>query len=87
MDSDCNFPLNLGSEQMISINDLTLLIAKIDGKEIIINNISGPLGVMGRNSHNKLIKETIGWAPEENLEFGLIQTYNWIRQQIMKNEE
>ena len=85
MDSDCDFPLNLGSEQMISINDLTLLIAKIAEKEIIINNISGPVGVMGRTSHNKLIKESIGWAPEENLEFGLIQTYIWIRQKIMKN--
>jgi len=86
MDSDCDFPLNLGSEQMISINDLVLLIAKIAEKEIKINNISGPVGVMGRNSHNKLIRETIGWAPEEDLEFGLIQTYSWIRQQIMKND-
>jgi nucleoside-diphosphate-sugar epimerase len=85
MDSNCNFPLNLGSERMISINDLVLLIAQIAEKEVTINNISGPLGVMGRNSHNKLIKESIGWAPEENLEFGLIQTYIWIRQKIMKN--
>jgi nucleoside-diphosphate-sugar epimerase len=86
MDGDCGFPLNLGSEQMISINDLALLISKIAEKEIIINNIPGPMGVMGRNSHNTLIRETIGWAPDENLEFGLIQTYTWIRQQVMKNE-
>ena len=63
MESDCNFPLNLGSERMISINDLALLVAQIANKDITIKNIPGPMGVMGRNSHNKLIKETIGWAP------------------------
>jgi GDP-D-mannose 3',5'-epimerase len=82
--SDCDFPLNLGSERMISINDLALLIAKLADKQISINNISGPMGVMGRNSHNKLIKETIGWVPEDNLEYGLTQTYNWINQQLNK---
>jgi len=80
--SDCDFPLNLGSERMISINDLALLIAKIANKQISINNIPGPMGVMGRNSHNKLIKETIGWAPADNLEYGLEQTYAWINTQI-----
>lgn len=82
--SDCDFPLNLGSERMISINDLALLIAKLADKQISINNIPGPMGVMGRNSHNKLIKETIGWVPEDNLEYGLTQTYNWINQQLNK---
>lgn len=82
MSSDCDFPLNLGSERMISINDLVKLIASIAGKNIKIENVPGPMGVMGRNSHNKLIKETIGWSPDENLELGLQKTYNWISEQI-----
>jgi len=84
MASDCDFPLNLGSERMISINDLALLVAKIAEKDITINNVPGPMGVMGRNSHNKLIKETIGWAPADNLEYGLTQTYAWISEQLKK---
>ena len=82
MESDCDFPLNLGSERMISINDLAKLIAQRVGKEITIKNIPGPLGVMGRNSHNKLIMETIGWRPGEDLEYGIDKTYAWIRHQI-----
>jgi nucleoside-diphosphate-sugar epimerase len=85
MASDCTFPLNLGSERMISINDLAHLIAKLVGKEIEIVNVPGPMGVMGRNSHNKLIKETIGWAPNENLEYGIEKTYAWISEQIKKS--
>jgi GDP-D-mannose 3',5'-epimerase len=84
MESDCEFPLNLGSERMISINDLTQLIADRAGKKIEIKNIQGPLGVMGRNSHNKLIVETIGWKPDEDLEYGIDQTYAWILSQIKK---
>ena len=80
--SDCDFPVNLGSERMISINDLALLIAKLAGKSININNIPGPMGVMGRNSHNKLIRETIDWAPADNLEYGLEKTYAWISEQL-----
>lgn len=82
--ADCDFPLNLGSERMISINDLALLIAKLANKQIFINNITGPMGVMGRNSHNTLIKEMVGWAPQDNLEYGLTETYNWINQQLNK---
>jgi GDP-D-mannose 3', 5'-epimerase len=80
--SDCEFPLNLGSERMISINGLAELISTIAKKSINIKNVPGPLGVMGRNSHNKLIRDTIGWAPQDNLEYGLEHTYNWIVQQI-----
>lgn len=87
MASDCNFPLNLGSERMISINDLVKLIAGRAKKNIEINNIDGPLGVMGRNSHNKLIEETIGWRPGEDLEYGIDMTYSWIRGQIEKGIE
>jgi GDP-D-mannose 3',5'-epimerase len=84
MASDCEVPLNLGSERMISINDLARLVAQIAGKDITIKNIPGPMGVMGRNSHNKLIKETIGWAPGDNLEYGLEKTYAWISEQLQK---
>ena len=82
MSSDCEFPLNLGSERMISINNLAFLIAKLNNKNVSISNVDGPMGVRGRTSHNKLIKETIGWAPGEDLEAGLIKTYNWIESQI-----
>jgi nucleoside-diphosphate-sugar epimerase len=75
-------PINLGSDRMISINDLVLLIAKIAGKDIKIKNIPGPQGVMGRNSDNNLIKGLIGgWAPADTLEYGLEQTYKWIKSQ------
>jgi len=82
MASDCEFPLNLGSERMISINNLVKLIAELANKDIRIVNVDGPRGVMGRNSHNKLIMDTIGWRPDENLELGLTITYTWIRNQI-----
>jgi len=82
MASDCDFPVNLGSERMISINNLALLIAKLTNKNITIKNIDGPIGVMGRNSDNTLLKETIGWSPEENLEYGLLKTLTWIKSQL-----
>jgi nucleoside-diphosphate-sugar epimerase len=67
---------------MISINDLVLLIARLAGKQVTIQNINGPLGVMGRNSDNKLIKEVLGWAPQDTLEYGLNKTYDWIDAQL-----
>lgn len=82
MASNCEFPLNLGSERMISINNLAFLIAKLNNKSVSIKNVDGPMGVRSRNSHNKLIKETISWAPGEDLEAGLIKTYAWIESQI-----
>ena len=82
MASDFNQPLNLGSTRMISINQLVFLIAKLNGKNVSIRNVDGPRGVMGRNSDNRLIKETINWAPDEDLETGLIKTYTWIQSQI-----
>jgi dTDP-D-glucose 4,6-dehydratase len=59
-----------------------LLIARLADKMILIKNVSGPMGVMGRNSDNKLIKEMVGWSPNEDLEYGLKITYNWIQEQI-----
>lgn len=84
MDSDFDQPLNLGSTRMISINDLVLLIAKLGNKQVTIKNIPGPIGVMGRNSDNTLIQEKLGWAPEDDLENGLLKTYNWIKEQREK---
>jgi nucleoside-diphosphate-sugar epimerase len=83
--SDCGFPLNLGSERMISINGLVGLISTIAKKPVIIKNVPGPMGVMGRNSHNKLIRDTIGWAPQDNLEYGLEQTYTWISNMVAQD--
>jgi len=80
--SDCGIPLNLGSERMISINGLVKLISTVANKPVMIQNIPGPQGVMGRNSHNQLIRETIGWAPADNLELGIEITYNWILSQM-----
>jgi nucleoside-diphosphate-sugar epimerase len=82
MDSDFPYPINLGSDRMISINNLVLLIAKLVNKEVTIKHIVGPRGVMGRNSDNTLIKQRIGWAPPDSLEQGLIETYQWIQTQI-----
>jgi len=84
MDSDYNKPLNLGSTRMISINDLVLLIAKLAGKTVTVKNIPGPVGVLGRNSDNTLINEKLGWAPEDDLENGLLKTYQWIKEQREK---
>ena len=82
MASDYEMPLNLGSERMISINDLVKLIAKLVDKDITIKNVDGPLGVMGRNSHNELIMKSINWRPGEDLEYGIQKTYQWIKYQI-----
>jgi nucleoside-diphosphate-sugar epimerase len=82
MDSNVTAPINLGSERLISINQLAGLIALIADKDITVNNIDGPRGVMGRNSHNKLIKELLDWAPDEDLEYGIEQTYKWIKEQV-----
>ena len=77
-------PLNLGSDRMISINELVKIISTLANKPVNIVNVSGPHGVMGRTSHNKLIKETIGWCPDDNLEHGLQKTYEWISEMSKK---
>jgi GDP-D-mannose 3',5'-epimerase len=75
MHSDCPRPLNLGSEEMISIDELAALIAQIAGKTIKIRHVPGPTGVRGRTSDNRLIRETLGWAPSARLQTGLAATY------------
>ena len=77
-------PVNIGSEEMISINNLAKLAMKISGKNLSIKNIDGPVGVMGRNSDNNIFKAAMGWAPDQPLESGLDKTYQWINEQVKK---
>jgi len=86
VNSDFSGPVNLGSEEMISINNFTKMIIGISGKNISINNISGPTGVNGRNSDNTLIKEKLGWAPSQSLIVGTTSLFNWIKSQIELNK-
>ena len=83
--SDFMGPVNIGSEEMISINDLAQMIINISGKNLTIKNIEGPQGVRGRNSDNKLFKEKIGWEPSQPLKVGIEKTYNWIKEQVKLN--
>lgn len=80
--SDFHGPVNIGSEQLISINDLARLYMNISGKNLEINHVEGPQGVRGRKSDNKLIFERLGWEPRISLETGLKATYDWISMQI-----
>ena len=82
MESDFEGPVNIGSDQMISINDLTKLVIELADKRAGIKNIPGPQGVRGRTSDNTLIKEKLGWAPTQPLHIGLTETYKWIASKI-----
>ncbi len=82
MDSDFIGPVNIGSEEMVSINQLVDTAAKVSGKKVEKNHIDGPLGVRGRNSNNDLIREKLGWDYSQTLEEGIQKTYNWIKEQI-----
>jgi nucleoside-diphosphate-sugar epimerase len=84
MKSDFCGPVNIGSEEMIAINDLARMVIDISGKSITINNITGPLGVRGRNSDNNVFREKIGWESTETLSEGIEKTYAWISQQVAK---
>jgi GDP-D-mannose 3',5'-epimerase len=83
--SDFSGPVNIGSDEMISINNLAEMVIGISGKTIGIRNISGPLGVRGRNSDNRLIKEKLHWAPSAPLKEGISKTFAWISKQVAKN--
>ena len=82
MESDFAGPVNIGSEEMVSINQLAEMAMQIAGKKLRIRHIPGPLGVRGRNSDNKLISEKLGWAPSRPLEGGLRKTFEWINAQV-----
>ncbi|MCW5909375.1 MAG: NAD-dependent epimerase/dehydratase family protein [Chitinophagales bacterium] len=81
MQSNFAGPVNIGSEEMISINNLAEMIIAISGKNLSIKNIEGPTGVRGRNSDNRLIREKLNWEPNYPLQKGIEQTYRWIKQQ------
>ena len=85
MRSQFEGPVNVGSEEMVTINALVALVADIAGKKIHVEHIPGPLGVRGRNSDNTLIKEKLGWAPSETLRKGLEKTYAWVEQRVRSN--
>ena len=97
MDSDFVGPVNIGSEEMIAINDFAQMAIDISGKNISIHNIQGdefqnkygfpcPVGVMGRNSDNKLFKDKIGWEPNQPLRFGMEKTFKWIKSEAHKEK-
>ena len=82
--SDFEGPVNIGSEQIISINDLARMVIDISGKSLELKHIPSPQGVRGRNSDNRLIAEKLGWAPTKPLEVGMHQTYERISKQVAK---
>jgi nucleoside-diphosphate-sugar epimerase len=75
-------PINIGSDEMIAINDLAKMIINISGKDIKVRNISGPTGVRGRNSDNNLIRQCLAWAPSQPLRAGMEKTYAWIEERL-----
>lgn len=82
MKSDFIGPVNIGSEEMVSINQLAAMVMEIAKKPLTIKNIAGPTGVRGRNSDNALIEEKLGWKPNQPLKVGLEKTYSWISIQM-----
>ena len=86
VDSDFTGPVNIGSEEMISINNLAKLVIKFSKKNINIKNIPGPEGVRGRNSDNNLYHDKLGWSPNFPLSKGMELTYSWIHSQVLNNK-
>jgi GDP-D-mannose 3', 5'-epimerase len=80
-------PINIGSEEMVSINQLASMIMEIAGKKQSIKHIAGPLGVRGRNSDNKMMKEKLGWKPSAPLQQGLKETYRWIEKMVAADKK
>jgi GDP-D-mannose 3',5'-epimerase len=84
--SDFAEPVNIGSDEMISMNDMQAMTLKFAGKDLPIKHIPGPEGVRGRNSNNELIKEKLGWAPSVKLADGLKVTFEWISDKIAEEK-
>lgn len=82
MESDFYYPINIGSEEMVSINQLVKIVSKVADKDIVIKHIDGPLGVRGRNSNNNLIRKELDWDYSLSLEEGIGKTYEWINAQL-----
>jgi nucleoside-diphosphate-sugar epimerase len=88
MDSDFMGPVNIGSEEMVTIDELVDTAARVSGKEVRkVHKLDAPLGVRGRNSNNDLVREKLGWDYSQTLEEGIRKTYEWIHGQINQNEE
>lgn len=85
MRSDVNFPINVGSEEMVTINQLVDIACAIEDKKLIKIYVDGPVGVFGRNSDNTLIRENLQWEPKHTLREGLDKTYRWIHEQTKLN--
>ena len=83
--SDFEGPVNIGSEEMVTINQLVNIVCEIAGKKLRKNHVTGPTGVRGRNSDNRLIKQKLGWEPSLPLRRGLEKTYEWIEQRAFRN--
>lgn len=75
-------PVNIGSEEMVSIDAMAKMVMEVAGKQLHIRHVPGPVGVRGRNSNNQLIRRRLGWAPSGSLRDGLAQTYRWIAAQV-----
>ena len=86
MRSNFSGPVNIGSEEMVTINQLAEMVIYISGKRLSITNVPGPTGVRGRRSDNRLINAKLGWQPSERLIVGLEKTYTWIENQIFRND-
>lgn len=84
MASDFTGPVNIGSEEMVTINQLAEMIMGIAGKRLTLKHVLGPLGVRGRNSDNKFIFKKLGWKPTQPLKVGLEKTYSWVADQLRK---
>ena len=84
MRSDYGEPLNLGSDRLVTIDELAKIIVDISGKDLNVVHVDGPQGVRGRNSDNTRLREVLGWEPQTSLEDGLEQTYRWIEAQVAK---
>ena len=82
MESEFEGPVNIGSDEMVTINGLAEMAMRIAGKNLSIRHIQGPLGVRGRNSDNRLIQQRLGWSPSQPLEHGLEKTYRWVEAQV-----
>lgn len=85
MNSDFLGPVNIGSEEMVTINQLVELVTGIAGKKLEVKHIKGPLGVRGRNSDNRLIRKKLNWSPSMKLKDGLKITYQWIEEQVHRS--
>jgi nucleoside-diphosphate-sugar epimerase len=82
MQSDHTDPINLGTDRMVTINELAAIIIGTSGKSLSIEHIDGPQGVRGRNSDNSVLREALGWEPGISLEVGMAETYRWIEKQV-----